>query len=81
MRKKHEEAVTASQDAAVANDQVSSPSFTIPELAKRWRVNRHTISAAIHSGKLQAFKPNGRVYRIRLDEVLRFEHQPMAVAS
>jgi excisionase family DNA binding protein len=55
--------------------------FTIPELAKRWRCHRHTVTTAIREGRLQAFKVGDRVYRIREAEVLRYEQQNMAVAS
>jgi len=56
--------------------------FTIPELARRWRVDRHTVSAAIKAGRLRAFKPDKRVYRISEREVRRYEsEQDMAVAS
>jgi len=49
--------------------------FTISELAERWRVTRHTITAAIRAGRLRAFKVGERVYRIREAEVLRYEQQ------
>lgn len=55
--------------------------YTIPELAARWRMSRHTITAAIRAGRLQAFKVGERVYRIREAEVLRYEQQLAAVAS
>lgn len=66
--------------AAPANDQRDT-FFTIPELAERWRVSRHTVTGAIKSGRLHAFKVGERVYRIRHDEVLRYEQQHMARAS
>lgn len=47
--------------------------FTIPELAARWRVSRHTVTAAIRAGRLAAFKVGDRCYRIRADEVTRYE--------
>jgi len=49
--------------------------FTISELAERWRVTRHTITAAIRAGRLRAFKVGERVYRIREAEVIRYEQQ------
>lgn len=62
---------------------VEEPSdiFTIPELAARWRCNRHTVTAAIRAGRLQAFKVGERVYRIRRDEVLRYEQTHMMKAA
>lgn len=50
--------------------------YTISELADRWRVSRHTITAAIRAGRLRAFKVGARVYRIRRDEVFRYEQSP-----
>lgn len=56
--------------------------FTVAELAQRWRVSRHTITAAIHGGRLHAFKPDRHAWRISEGEVLRYEQaQPTAVAS
>lgn len=78
MRKKH---IEPPPDAHVdESEQV----LTITEVAARWRVNRHTVEAAIKAGRLQAFKPDQRVWRIRKAEVLRYEQQhmaPSAVAS
>lgn len=53
----------------------------VHKLAARWRVNRHTVEDAIKDGRLQAFKPNKRGYRIREAEVVRFEQERRAVAS
>ena len=80
MRKRH---VDTEPPSAPANDQTDHGDaiYTIPELAKRWRMSRHTITAAIRAGRLQAFKVGERVYRIREAEVLRYEQQHMAVAS
>lgn len=47
--------------------------YTIPDLVKRWQVSRHTIATAIREGRLRAFKVGQRVYRIRREEVLRYE--------
>ncbi len=47
--------------------------YTIAELAARWRCSRHTIMAAIREARLHAFKIGGRVYRVRRDEVERYE--------
>lgn len=63
-----------------AKDQ-AAPVFTLAELAARWRVSRHTVEEAIKDGRLQAFKPNKRGYRIHKAEVLRYENQYLSVAS
>ncbi len=55
--------------------------FTIPELVARWRVCRHTITAAIKAGRLQAFKVGDRHYRIRESEVIRYEQQQVAIGG
>lgn len=77
MRKRHIEP----KPAEPANDETSGEFFTISELAKRWRTSRHTITAAIRAGRLQAFKVGERVYRIRESEALRYERESLAVAS
>lgn len=51
--------------------------FTIAELALRWRASRHTIRVAIRAGKLQAFKVGHRNYRVREAEVVRYENEHM----
>lgn len=51
--------------------------FTISELAKRWRVSRHTVTGLIQRGELQAFRAGARAFRIREDEVNRYEQQNM----
>lgn len=65
--------------AEPANDQGAV--FTIPELAKRWRCHRHTVTAAILSKRLKAFKVGDRVYRILEADVLEFERQNLKAAS
>jgi len=45
--------------------------YTIPEVAKRLRINQTTVSRLIHRGELKAYKI-GRIYRIPKDEVDRF---------
>lgn len=55
--------------------------FTISELAKRWRVCRHTITGAIKAGRLQAFKVGDRQYRVSEIEVLRYEQQAFGGAA
>lgn len=66
-----------------SNESSDQKIFTIDELSARWRVNRHTVEDAIKDGRLQAFKPNKRGYRVFEAEVLRYEQQHMgsAVAS
>ena len=45
--------------------------YTIPEVAKKLRVNQTTVSRLIHRGELKAYKI-GRIYRITKEEVDRF---------
>lgn len=61
---------------ATPDDQVESSApavFTVDELAVRWSMHRQTIMAAIHAGRLKAFKPSERHYRVTRAEVERFE--------
>lgn len=57
--------------------------FTIPDLVKRWKCNRHTIADAIADGRLAAFVVSKRGYRITATEVARFEqlHMQQKAAS
>lgn len=83
MRKRHIDKPTPAAAPPPPADPTAAI-FTIAEVAARWRVSRHTVAAAIRAGRLQAFKPDQRVYRIREDEVVRYERQhmaPTAVAS
>lgn len=49
--------------------------FTVATLADHWCVSTDTVYAMIHSGRLQAFRFGGKLYRIRPEEVERFECQ------
>jgi excisionase family DNA binding protein len=66
----------------VPSNEEQSAVYTVPEVARRWKVSRHTVTAAINGGRLDAFKAGERQWRIRREEVLRFEREYMAkVAS
>lgn len=54
-----------------AND--NHQTFTVPELAQRWKCDRRSILEAIAENRLHAFRIGKRVWRISLEEVLRFE--------
>lgn len=75
-RKRRHETGSPAPETAPANTNEQRV-FTITELAARWRVDRHTVTASINSGRLQAFKVGERVYRIREAEVVRYEQQNM----
>lgn len=47
--------------------------FTIAELAERWKCRRQVIDRCIRAEKLAAFRVGGRILRVTLDEVPRFE--------
>lgn len=47
--------------------------FTVADLASRWRCQRQTIYRAINEKRLNAFCVGSREFRITLDEVRRFE--------
>jgi excisionase family DNA binding protein len=49
------------------------PVFTVTDLVKRWRTSRQTVTAAIRSGRLRAFKVNEKTYRITAEELARYE--------
>lgn len=80
MRKRHIDKPTPAAAPPPAPD-AAGRIYTIPELAKRWRTSRHTITAAIRAHRLQAFKVGERVYRIREAEVLRYEQQHLTASE
>lgn len=47
--------------------------FTVKQLVARWHTHRFTIIKAINDGRLKAFRPGERVYRVTRAEVERFE--------
>jgi excisionase family DNA binding protein len=49
--------------------------YTVASLADHWCVSPDTVYAMIHSGRLKAFRFGGKLYRIRPEEVERFECQ------
>jgi excisionase family DNA binding protein len=55
----------------ISND--NEPVLTVSDLMRRWKCDRKTILSAITAGKLQAFKPGSRSYRVTLEEVKRYE--------
>lgn len=56
----------------------NKPVITINELMERWGCARKTVLDAIKRGSLKAFKPGDRVWRITMEEVLRFERSNAA---
>ena len=54
--------------------------YTIPEVAKKLRVNQTTVSRLIHRGDLKAYKI-GRIYRIPKEEVDRFLNNALKVET
>lgn len=52
-----------------------SKAYTVASLATHWSVSTDTVYAMIHSGRLKAFRFGGKLYRIRPEEVERFECQ------
>jgi len=56
-----------------ANDEAV---FTVSELCKRWKCDRHTVLTAIKDGRLDAFRLGKRTFRIRASAVLQVENGP-----
>lgn len=49
--------------------------YSVASLAKHWGCGTDTVYSLIHSGDLKAFKLGGKLFRIRADEVERYECQ------
>ena len=65
-----------------ANEQAGRGTvYTVSELAKRWKVDRHTVTAAITEKRLPAFRVRERGWRVLEADVVAFERQNMARAS
>lgn len=54
-----------------ANDNHAT--YTVRELAERWRCSRQQVMTAVHEGRLRAFRVGKREYRITAEEAVRFE--------
>lgn len=49
--------------------------YSVATLAEHWGCGTDTVYSLIHGGELNAFRLGGRLWRIRADEVERFECQ------
>ncbi len=47
--------------------------FTVTDLCKRWKCDRHTVLDLIHANKLTAFKLGKRAYRITFVAICQYE--------
>lgn len=81
MRKRRNAPATGVPVAQQAAEDSAEAVFTITELAARWRCSRHTVVAAMKDGRLQGFKVGERTYRVRGEEVLRYEQTHMMKAA
>src|SRR2546429_5798285 len=55
--------------------------LTVSQLCRRWQLSRKTIYKFIDSKVLPAWKVGRRLYRVAVEDVLRFEAQLPAVPS
>ena len=55
--------------------------LTVTEVMERWKCSRRSVLDAIHSGRLQAFKVGERAYRVRMDELERYERERAGKAA
>ena len=47
--------------------------FTVSQLCRRWQLDRQTIYKFIHAKILPVWKVSDHLYRVAVDDVLRFE--------
>jgi len=52
--------------------------FTVTDLCKRWKCDRHTVLDLIHDGHIKAFKLGKRAFRVTLHEVTKHERSKAA---
>jgi excisionase family DNA binding protein len=55
--------------------------LSVSQLCRRWQLSRKTIYKFIDAGLLPAWKVGPRLYRVAVDDVLRFEAELPAVRS
>jgi excisionase family DNA binding protein len=60
-------------DTGRLNRRIHPAWLTVAQLSRRWQLGRQTIYQFINAGKLPAWKISTHLYRISLDDVLRFE--------
>ncbi len=56
----------------------NAPILTVNDLMARWKCTRKSVLEAIREGRLEAFRVGKRVFRVRLQEVERYEHAKAA---
>jgi excisionase family DNA binding protein len=61
--------------------ETDPPVLTVSDVMRRWRCARATVLEAIHAGRLVAFRVGLRAYRVRLDEVERYERTTTIAAA
>lgn len=54
------------------------PVFTVLDLCKRWKCDRHAVLKLIHEDRLRAFRIGKRAFRIALLEVVKYERSKAA---
>ena len=54
--------------------------YSVATLADRWGCGTDAVYSLIRSGDLRAFKVGGKLLRIRMDEVERYETEGMAAS-
>ena|GEM_PF-6733885 len=52
--------------------------FTVSDLCRRWKCDRHAVLKLIHADRVRAFKVGKRAFRITLHEVLKHERSKAA---
>lgn len=55
--------------------------LTVTDVMRRWHCSRQLVLEVIHAGKLAAFRIGTRNYRVRLDEVERYERAAATAAE
>lgn len=63
------------------NSKAFTKPFSVSQIADRWSTSPKTVYEAIHAGRLRAFRPNERGYRVTLAELERFEGEVRPASS
>jgi excisionase family DNA binding protein len=51
--------------------------LSVSQLSRRWQISRKTIYKFIGAKNLPAWRVGSHLYRVAVDDVLRFETQPV----
>jgi excisionase family DNA binding protein len=80
-RRTHAPAERLSSDVDRFSRRVGPVWLSVAQLSRRWQLSRKTIYKFIDTRILPAWKVGSHLYRIAMEDVVRFEAQPPPVSD